>query len=70
MFQLIREHPGAIGDTIVVVSVLGSVLAAVGGAMIARVAMAVPLHKGLILGFIAVLAYYGVFRLAMQVVMM
>ncbi len=63
MGQLLRDNPAALGESITLLAVLGGFLAAIGSGFVARVAMGVQLHKGLILGILAVLVYQGVFAL-------
>lgn len=50
-------------------AVFGALLAVVGGSMVARTGIGVPLHKSLVLGIVAILAYQGVYALAMKVLM-
>ena len=61
--QLLTDNPAALGDSMALLAVLGGFLAAIGSGFVARVAMGVQLHKGLILGILAVLVYQGVFVL-------
>ena len=61
--QLLTGNPAALGDSMALLAVLGGFLAAIGRGFVARVAMGVLLHKGLILGILAVLVYQGVFVL-------
>ncbi len=52
--------------TILSLSLLGALAAVVVAAITGRVAMKVPVHKGLILGMIAILVFHGVSALMIK----
>ncbi len=64
MFQLFGHGLAPAGSAIMVLSMLS---AALSGAFLARFVIALPLHKGLILSALALVVYYGLYALGMQV---
>ncbi len=69
MGQLLTESPAAFGDPMAMLALLGGFLAAIGSGFVARAAMGVQLHKGLVLGILAVLVYRGVFALVTKLLL-
>lgn len=69
MGQFLTENPAALGDPMALLVVLGGFLAAIGSGFVARAAMGVQLHKGLVLGILAVLVYQGVFTLVTKLLL-
>ncbi len=61
--QILSENPAALSQSMALLAMLAGFLAAIGSGFIARAAMGVQLHKGLVLGILAVLVYQGVFVL-------
>ncbi len=69
MGELLRHNPEAVSESMALLAVLGGFLAAIGSGFVARVAMGVQLHKGLVLGILAVLVYQGVFALVTRLLL-
>ncbi len=69
MYQLFGNTPEIVSSAMTGMAVFGALLAVVGGSMVARTGIGVPLHKSLVLGIVAILAYQGVYALAMKVLM-
>jgi hypothetical protein len=70
MGQILRDNPEALSESMALLAVLGGFLAAIGSGFVARATMGVQLHKGLILGILAVLVYQGVFVLVTNLLLM
>ena len=70
MGQILRDNPEALSESMALLAVLGGFLAAIGSGFVAWATMGVQLHKGLILGILAVLVYQGVFVLVTNLLLM
>ncbi len=69
MGQILSENPAALSESMALLAMLGGFLAAIGSGFVARATMGVQLHKGLVLGILAVLVYQGVFVLVNQLLL-